>query len=141
MNPLYWTTKLCHLQVILQFIIKTLKKLENKNTSWYQKLFLIKVFWSIPVHVLVYKCAMVIVIPLLINWSPFLFFRFESLLTQNEGHGCFLYVWYVTLNLKTYHVCLVNQEFFFSKILCVLSNWLAQFYKAVKKIMYNQRRY
>lgn len=139
MNPLYWTTKLCHLQVILQFIIKTLKKLENKNTSWYQKLFLIKVFWSIPV--LVYKCAMVIVIPLLINWSPFLFFRFESLLTQNEGHGCFLYVWYVTLNLKTYHVCLVNQEFFFSKILCVLSNWLAQFYKAVKKIMYNQRRY
>lgn len=138
MNPLYWTTKLCHLQVILQFIIKTLKKLENKNTSWYQKLFLIKVFWSIPV--LVYKCAMVIVIPLLINWSPFLFFRFESLLTQNEGHGCFLYVWYVTLNLKTYHVCLVNQEFFFSKILCVLSNWLAQFYKAVKKIMYNQRR-
>lgn len=139
MNPLYWTTKLCHLQVILQFIIKTLKKLENKNTSWYQKLFLIKVFWSIPV--LVYKCAMVIVIPLLINWSPFLFFRFESLLTQNEGHGCFLYVWYVTLNLKTYNVCLVNQEFFFSKILCVLSNWLAQFYKAVKKIMYNQRRY
>lgn len=139
MNPLYWTTKLCHLQVILQFIIKTLKKLENKNTSWYQKLFLIKVFWSIPV--LVYKCAMVIVIPLLINWSPFLFFRFESLLTQNEGHGCFLYVWYVTLNLKTNHVCLVNQEFFFSKILCVLSNWLAQFYKAVKKIMYNQRRY
>lgn len=139
MNPLYWTTKLCHLQVILQFIIKTLKKLENKNTSWYQKLFLIKVFWSIPV--LVYKCAMVIVIPLLINWSPFLFFRFQSLLTQNEGHGCFLYVWYVTLNLKTYHVCLVNQEFFFSKILCVLSNWLAQFYKAVKKIMYNQRRY
>lgn len=139
MNPLYWTTKLCHLQVILQFIIKTLKKLENKNTSWYQKLFLIKVFWSIPV--LVYKCAMVIVIPLLINWSPFLFFRFESLLTQNEGHGCFLYVWYVTLNLKTYHVCLVNQEFFFSKILCVLSNWLAQFFKAVKKIMYNQRRY
>lgn len=139
MNPLYWTTKLCHLQVILQFIIKTLKKLENKNTSWYQKLFLIKVFWSIPV--LVYKCTMVIVIPLLINWSPFLFFRFESLLTQNEGHGCFLYVWYVTLNLKTYHVCLVNQEFFFSKILCVLSNWLAQFYKAVKKIMYNQRRY
>lgn len=139
MNPLYWTTKLCHLQVILQFIIKTLKKLENKNTSWYQKLFLIKVFWSIPV--LVYKCAMVIVIPLLINWSPFLFFRFESLLTQNEGHGCFLSVWYVTLNLKTYHVCLVNQEFFFSKILCVLSNWLAQFYKAVKKIMYNQRRY
>lgn len=122
MNPLYWTTKLCHLQVILQFIIKTLKKLENKNTSWYQKLFLIKVFWSIPV--LVYKCAMVIVIPLLINWSPFLFFRFESLLTQNEGHGCFLYVWYI-----------------FSKILCVLSNWLAQFYKAVKKIMYNQRRY
>lgn len=139
MNPLYWTTKLCHLQVILQFIIKTLKKLENKNTSWYQKLFLIKVFWSIPV--LVYKCAMVIVIPLLINWSPFLFFRFESLLTQNEGHGCFLYVWYVTLNLKTYHVCLVNQEFFFSKILCVLSNWLAQFYKAVKKMMYNQHRY
>lgn len=139
MNPLYWTTKLCHLQVILQFIIKTLKKLENKNTSWYQKLFLIKVFWSIPV--LVYKCAMVIVIPLLINWSQFLFFRFQSLLTQNEGHGCFLYVWYVTLNLKTYHVCLVNQEFFFSKILCVLSNWLAQFYKAVKKIMYNQRRY
>lgn len=44
-----------------------------------------------------------------------LFFRFESLLTQNEGHGCFLYVWYVTLNLKAYHVCLVNQEFFFQK--------------------------
>lgn len=95
---------------------KDFKKLENKNTSWYQKLFLIKVFWSIPV--LVYKCAMVIVIPLLINWSPFLFFRFQSLLTQNEGHGCFLYVWYVTLNLKTYHVCLVNQEFFFKNSLC-----------------------